>query len=802
MQTTASEIVKQVESRVALQPLVNALLNIGESSSPRGILTLKEARRIMLRSVLMEIKTTAARRKEVWNWWNEAEQKLATYRKAMLVIGDPTMREWKLRPLAGGDKLNYFLARVTRRNRFGRIDAVEALTPRCYHVLCRELRYSRQAKSDKTSVRVKSEKTLAKLPNLLTIFVRYFPAERIEQGELIGEIKSDDIRRAIDEYAAQVGERRVFLEETRQSYTNQLLRMFGLRNPVKDNRIGVGMRLDHKDVVRLWIQTERPIYLDEDVDDQLRVDPEIEIIAYQQPEHDSESPYESAYRLRLGATDKSVPRAAQYRSIREPNVISPNNAYRLFMIFDRKVKETTECARCALLTWLLFVTGMPIKRLLRLRWVGNAASLQALLAKDNAVEEQSSGIYLLIEEEIVVAAPTKNVNESIGPLVSESVYRERTRFVPLSLGMRGRRYLKNAFDTTSDEVENSSFVLPRPKESHLPQIFEGFANTVFGLLKGFDFSVEITWSMIGAAFRSYSVAAGLTPLVSGIASGLPTRPIRTVLHYVAYDAKRFYRDHDQAVSFIESLINPTATTCRMPENLPASLAKLTKGCIGSAYVVRRGYIAEVWSAVCKATDEADSSTDRTERLALATIRAGFALMIATGIREQELPNLRRSLLDLDAKLLRVQGKSTYLREAREVPLPLFAVEELSAYLNIMEQLAADYDGDALFIMREPNGSLTALARRQLGFMITNSPLKDHILAPLRTLRHTLRTALHERTGLYAEVNEAFGHVTLEETVCHQLSGRCLAHVQESFRLHAERIVRLLLDETAKREVLL
>ena len=785
-------LIEQVEPRVAFRPIVHALLTTGEIPSLRGILALKEARRILLRAALAEVKTTAAQRKEVWSWLGEAEQKLATYREAMVVIGDSAVREWKLQPLARGDKLNYFLARVTRRNSFGRLDAVEALMPRCYRALYHELNRTRKEKNGETLAKARSEKTLAKLPNLLTIFVRYFPAERIEQGMLVGEITPEDIRCAIKEYAERIEEGGVFLDETRQSYINQLLRMFRLRRKGVDGRLGAQMRLSPQDVVRLGLQDDRPIYLDESVDDELREDPEIEVIAFQQPEYDSESPYESAYRLRLGGTNGNAPRAARYRSMREPGVLSPNDAHRLFTCLDRGAELSSEGARSALLVWLLFITGMPIKRLLRLRWVTNAEQLHALIVKNQKSGKRGTELYLLIEEGVVVAAPTRHVNESAGPPDAGTIYRKRADLVPLSIGRRGRKYLKTAFRSEDGRGDEGDLLLT--------ESFGGLQRLVNKNMGGFETATPVTWLMTAAAFRAYSIAAGLTPLVSGIASGRPTRPVKTILHYVAYDTQHFYRDHDRAVSFVESLSDPDADTCRMPEGLPASVVGLTKGCIGAAYVVVQGYVAEVWSAVCESTNRMSALNNDAERLGLATIRAAFALMISTGVREQELPNLRRSLLDLDAGLLRVEGKSTYLREAREVPLLLFAVDELTLYLNLLEQLAADYDGDALFVTRKPNGTIAALAPRQIGSLIIKSQLKDHMLAPLRTLRHALRTALHESTGLYAEVNEVFGHVTLEETVCHQLSGRCLARVQNTFRLHAERTVRLLLSESSDGEV--
>jgi site-specific recombinase XerD len=63
----------------------------------------------------------------------------------------------------------------------------------------------------------------------------------------------------------------------------------------------------------------------------------------------------------------------------------------------------------------------------------------------------------------------------------------------------------------------------------------------------------------------------------------------------------------------------------------------------------------------------------------------------------------------------------------------------------------------------------------------------------RTLRHALRTELHERGAPFEAVNEAFGHVTMEETVTHLLSGEYLAPLQQSFRDSAQAAALSLLD---------
>jgi site-specific recombinase XerD len=102
------------------------------------------------------------------------------------------------------------------------------------------------------------------------------------------------------------------------------------------------------------------------------------------------------------------------------------------------------------------------------------------------------------------------------------------------------------------------------------------------------------------------------------------------------------------------------------------------------------------------------------------------------------------------------------------------------------------DSDSLFVEAMRDGSVRALTPESLRRILESSGLSSDVPFSLRTLRHALRTALHEEGAPFESVNEAFGHVTMEETVMHRLSGHRLPDVQRAFRKCAQESARALL----------
>lgn len=107
-------------------------------------------------------------------------------------------------------------------------------------------------------------------------------------------------------------------------------------------------------------------------------------------------------------------------------------------------------------------------------------------------------------------------------------------------------------------------------------------------------------------------------------------------------------------------------------------------------------------------------------------------------------------------------------------------------------LTAARDTDALFVSATDGGSPRGLTPESVRVLIGRLGLGPRIPFSTRTLRHALRTEMHERGAPFEAVNEAFGHVTMEETVTHRLSGRYLHDIQKAFRESAEPAARSLL----------
>ena len=269
------------------------------------------------------------------------------------------------------------------------------------------------------------------------------------------------------------------------------------------------------------------------------------------------------------------------------------------------------------------------------------------------------------------------------------------------------------------------------------------------------------------------------------------RPLGTILHYVAYDSAQLFDEHARVVSHFERVAGFEA-----PEGpafgVEGPLAPFVRGCFGAGYAPRPGLVARAWSAITRRAGQHDGNDDAT-RLNALTLRAAFALMAATGIRRQEVAPLRRSRLALAAKILRVKGKdSSYFREAREVPLPELAVAELRAYVEATSGYDVVGATDALFVYARPGGDVRELEPGTIDELPDRLGIGSQILFSTQTLRNALRTELHERGAPFEAVNEAFGHVTMEETVTHRLSGRYLSALQREFRDAADGAARSLL----------
>jgi integrase len=472
-------------------------------------------------------------------------------------------------------------------------------------------------------------------------------------------------------------------------------------------------------------------------------------------------------------------------------VVTPNELRRLVHLLDRNI-QTPVKARGALLLWLALITGLPIKRLLNLRLLRSVEEVESIIQSDVETAEESP-IYFCAEGGVLLATPSHDLEMGVR-LIPGSAYRPKASLVPMALGGRGQRYAQVTASDRTDRDGKGIFVFSSPYRPAQAMTLDDLSGALEKVSRGVCLRQDpITWSKLSKSLRAYSVEAGLTPLLSGITTSCPTRPMVTILHYVAYDAHRFYADHAHAVSYIERIADRGSG--QSPNNgldMHPRIANVVRGCIGASYVPRRGLVARAWTAICERNALAVVSNQA--ELNAATLRAAFALMVSTGIRQQELFELRRQNLDLDSGLLRIRGKgNAYFREAREVPVAEVAINELRAYFAKTASFVRTEMKDAFFVIANKDRRLERLQGGTIDRLILELGLGEQVPFCTRTLRHALRTELHERGASYEAVNEAFGHTVTEGTLIHQLSGSRLGRTQELFRAEAQLAASALLN---------
>ena len=141
-------------------------------------------------------------------------------------------------------------------------------------------------------------------------------------------------------------------------------------------------------------------------------------------------------------------------------------------------------------------------------------------------------------------------------------------------------------------------------------------------------------------------------------------------------------------------------------------------------------------------------------------RVMLSILYSTGMRRSELVSLRAGDIDLERKNVKVRGKGDKMRE---IPLTSSLCEEISLYLQAVEMICGNGDGEpALFV--------TARGRRIYPEYIDRA-VKDELggeegftgkKSP-HVLRHTIATELLDNgTDLYS-IKEFLGHSSLAAT---------------------------------------
>ena len=772
-----------IEPGQPLAALAHALLALGEqgSRSLQGLVKLDSARKVLLDEACHVVEAAGAVRLNLHEWLRQVETRVGAEARGGTA-------ELTRTPERDTDRLHYFLWTATRAH-FGSDAGVALLLPICYRALRRRLRHANPTAADRGRGR-ESATVADDLPHQLAVFIRCVSPARLDRDQLrAGEVTLGDVRDAVANYRAAG---KIAEDETHERYVRQIAETLDIDWQAREADSASFISFDPAAKRAFGFDPHRRVRVEEDVDEDGR---RLGLVAWQEADDGGyESPFESTVTVRFGAWyNGASTRATSRWTTRERRVISPNEARRLFRHMD-ELATKQQGALAALLLWLAFTTGLPIQRLLNLRSIGNK-NLRDIPGLMASVPEDFP-VFLTIESGTLIATPSLGVVPT--GFVDTRVYRPITSAVPLALGERGMRYATIAAgDRRRANITGAPpFVFRRPKQPEramtlddIPDFLKAFSPIALPHPSADHDS--LSWARLRASLRPYAVEAGLTPLSSALASGRATRSMRTILHYVSYAASDFYRDHLRTLNHIESIISDASDD--RDEGVPTSALDYIPGGLGAAYVPRSGLVAIAWQATCECI--AVQATNTPERSNAATLRAAFALMVGTGLRAQELGGITRAHLDLEAALLRVTGKpSAYFREAREIALNRFVVEELRRYTETAEANNSTTT-TMLFAVMRADGSKSELGRGALARLVELLGLRAGIPFDLRTLRHALRTELHDLGAPFEIVNEVFGHVTTDETIAHQLSGARVANVNNAFREWTQQAVSRLLAAT-------
>ncbi|HKQ05472.1 MAG TPA: hypothetical protein VJ464_10085 [Blastocatellia bacterium] len=602
------DLAQDIEARPGFQPLAHALLALGEGRSIQGIARLSRARKIFLDEACSEVELAIEETDQLRGWIDSLEsrlQALARSRTRRVLLEPPEIQQ---------DRLHYFLWLATRVEA-DHSQTVKILLPICYKALKSRLK-SNHSGTNGGSI-------LDDLPHQLAVFIRFFPQEQLRNGSLTnGHISYQAVEEAVDLY--HKSESGIAELETRDRYVRQISETLGLakrRASAASGHCGLGFNREAKEA--LGFDADQRITAEEDLDEDgrslgLLVWPDVEEESY-------EHRYESARYIDFGNWCRgSGPRASAYWTTRERRVVTPNELRRLVHLFDSNT-QTPVKARGALLLWLALITGLPIKRLLNLRLLRSVEEVEAIIQFDVETAEESP-IYLYAEGGVLLATPSHDLEMGVR-LIPGSAYRPRACLVPMALGGRGQRYAQVAVSDRLDRDRKGAFVFSSPYRPAQAMTLDDLSGALEKISRdGCLGQYPITWSKLSRSLRAYSVEAGMTPLLSGVTTGRPTRAMTTILHYVGYDADRFYADHACAVSYIERIADRGLDQfSKEGLDMDQRIASVVRGCIGASYVPRRGLVARAWAAICECSSPGVIS-NQTE-LNAATLRAAFALMV-------------------------------------------------------------------------------------------------------------------------------------------------------------------------------
>jgi len=133
------------------------------------------------------------------------------------------------------------------------------------------------------------------------------------------------------------------------------------------------------------------------------------------------------------------------------------------------------------------------------------------------------------------------------------------------------------------------------------------------------------------------------------------------------------------------------------------------------------------------------------------------LLYLTGIRRAELIGLKRSDLDINAKLLKVLGKG---KKERLIPLTNGLKENLTLYLNLLDK---EFEGASSYLFLTKKGKqlypklVYLIVKRNLAQVTSIEQKSPHVL------RHSFATHLSNNGAELNAIKELLGHNSLSAT---------------------------------------
>lgn len=690
-------------------------------------------------------------------------------------------------PRLEDDRLGCFLWEAARK----------PLPPAASHLLeiCRRALFRAELDPARQSHAARS--VLDRLPYQLATFVRYFPPERLPaNGAFLRDLRRSDIERAFDTY--QASPTGLQTRPTRDEYIRTVAAVLGIAAP-QPRPVGTLSSAAWPELRRFAEESGREVILDLESDEEGRLRGCL-IYPDARPD-DEEHVYERAswvapeWQARLV---RPLARTEWYPNVTDGRTLTPNELVRTIgalstLVSTGSAHQRTEWARFAFLLGTILWTGLLPKRLLRARlWTGPPEALassyaeRTLTPEDEMIILPGHGILLCrIDEELIRGG--EEGAPSPGHLIAIPLPDLLWNWADVAWG-----------PTAPSSSPHGPLAFPHPRFRRPIDLSE-VRSRLQQLSMGVRLLAPLSWARLRRLFRTYTWDHGTgSPLLPALASGSPTRQERVELHYVSFDAELFLtrcRSAQDAIwTFVAERL-PTTWPHPVPpirtraSALPAWVATSR---LGARFVVSDQALRTAWHGLRRAIGQASRPTARLNRLTLA---AATVLIAGAGVRERELAGIMSAHLDLQAGLLRLEGKANrYFRESREVPLNLHVVATLRRYREALDSgvPGVDLSGGPLFWVYHAAG-WRPLASGDLDRLIEQEQLFSVWRFSPRLLRHWLRTKLELLQVPCTAIREAFGHVTETDSVWHELSTVSLDELHTCYRAATAVALESILD---------